>query len=66
YSINLEICSITRAELGALVTGLQISWERGYRRVRVQLDSRVAIQLLMGMERSPTITLLRLSVSVRC
>ncbi|CAN0911179.1 Putative ribonuclease H protein At1g65750, partial [Linum grandiflorum] len=49
YSMNLEICSITRAELRAAVTWLQIAWERGYRRVRVlQLDSRVAIQLLLG------------------
>ncbi|CAN0881248.1 Putative ribonuclease H protein At1g65750 [Linum grandiflorum] len=46
--MNLGICSITRAELRAVVTGLQIAWERGYRRVRVQLDSRAAFQLLLG------------------
>ncbi|CAN0908809.1 Putative ribonuclease H protein At1g65750, partial [Linum grandiflorum] len=48
YSMNLEVCSITRAELRAAMTGLQIPWEGGYRRVRVQLDSCAAIQLLLG------------------
>ncbi|CAN1229003.1 Putative ribonuclease H protein At1g65750, partial [Linum grandiflorum] len=48
YSMNLGICSITIAELRAVVTELQIAWERGYRRVQVQLDSRAAIQLLLG------------------
>ncbi|CAN0928257.1 Putative ribonuclease H protein At1g65750, partial [Linum grandiflorum] len=40
-------CLITKAELRADVTGLQITWERGYRRVPVELDSRAAIQLLL-------------------
>ncbi|CAN0915234.1 Putative ribonuclease H protein At1g65750 [Linum grandiflorum] len=48
YSINLVICSITRAELRAVVQGLQLAWELGYRLVRVQLDSRVVIQFLLA------------------
>ncbi|CAN0915555.1 Putative ribonuclease H protein At1g65750 [Linum grandiflorum] len=48
YSMNLGICTITRAELKADVTGLKIAWEKGYRRVRVQLDSQVTIQLLLA------------------
>ncbi|CAN1296417.1 Putative ribonuclease H protein At1g65750, partial [Linum perenne] len=47
YSVNLRIYSITKAELRA-VTGLHITWERGYRKVQMQLESRAAIQLLMG------------------
>ncbi|CAN0915554.1 Putative ribonuclease H protein At1g65750 [Linum grandiflorum] len=35
--MNLGICTITRAELKADVTGLKIAWEKGYRRVTIQL-----------------------------
>ncbi|CAN1121084.1 Putative ribonuclease H protein At1g65750 [Linum perenne] len=48
FSMNLGICSITRAELRGAMTGLQIAWDRGFRRIIVQLDSRVAVQLLLG------------------
>ncbi|CAN1194204.1 hypothetical protein LINPERHAP2_LOCUS42433 [Linum perenne] len=48
FSMNLGICSITRAELRGVMTGLQIAWDRGFRRIIVQLDSRVAVQLLLG------------------
>ncbi|CAH9053278.1 unnamed protein product [Cuscuta europaea] len=47
YSMNLGICSITRAEMRDVVQGLHFAWEFGYRQVRVQLDSHAAIQLLM-------------------
>ncbi|CAN0841238.1 hypothetical protein LINGRAHAP2_LOCUS3175 [Linum grandiflorum] len=33
--MNLEICSITRVKLRAVMTGLHIAWERGYRHVHV-------------------------------
>ncbi|CAN0926225.1 hypothetical protein LINGRAHAP2_LOCUS35218 [Linum grandiflorum] len=46
--MSLGIFSITRTELRSSVTGLLIVWDRGYRCVRVQLDSRAAIQLLLG------------------
>ncbi|CAN1342707.1 Putative ribonuclease H protein At1g65750, partial [Linum perenne] len=48
FSMNLRICSITRAELRGAMIGLQIAWDRGFRRIIVQLDSRVAVQLLLG------------------
>ncbi|CAN1174716.1 hypothetical protein LINPERHAP2_LOCUS31491, partial [Linum perenne] len=41
YGVCLGVCSITRAELGAAVTDLLVAWEKGYQRVRVQLDSRL-------------------------
>ncbi|CAN1227754.1 Putative ribonuclease H protein At1g65750 [Linum perenne] len=48
FSMNLGICSITRAELRGAMTGLQIAWDRGFWRIIVQLDSCVAVQLLLG------------------
>ncbi|CAN1170839.1 hypothetical protein LINPERHAP2_LOCUS29222 [Linum perenne] len=33
--MSLSVCSITRAELRAAMTGLLIAWEKGYRRVHV-------------------------------
>ncbi|CAN0921834.1 Biotin carboxylase 1, chloroplastic [Linum grandiflorum] len=47
YSMNLGICSITRAKLRAAVTGFRLTWEKGYKKVWVQLDSLAAIQLLL-------------------
>ncbi|CAN0918225.1 Putative ribonuclease H protein At1g65750, partial [Linum grandiflorum] len=47
YSKNLGSCSITGDELRVAVQGLQLAWEMGYMKVRVQLDSRATIQLLL-------------------
>ncbi|CAI0433284.1 unnamed protein product [Linum tenue] len=49
FTSNLGICSITRAELRGAVEELQLAWDRGYRRVRVELDSKCAIQLLHSL-----------------
>ncbi|CAN1178995.1 Putative ribonuclease H protein At1g65750 [Linum perenne] len=46
YSLNLGICSITRAELRGFLFGLQLAWELGHRRVVAQIDSAVAVALL--------------------
>ncbi|CAN1787382.1 Putative ribonuclease H protein At1g65750 [Linum perenne] len=46
FAINLGKCSITRAELRGAITGLEHAWEAGHRRVVVQMDSRVALDLL--------------------
>ncbi|CAN1130920.1 Putative ribonuclease H protein At1g65750 [Linum perenne] len=35
FSENLGICSITRAELRGAVSGLQLAWDRGYRKVQL-------------------------------
>ncbi|CAL1387079.1 unnamed protein product [Linum trigynum] len=43
FAINLGICSVTRAELRGAVEGLQLAWDMGHRRVRVELDSRCAV-----------------------
>ncbi|CAN1799141.1 Putative ribonuclease H protein At1g65750 [Linum perenne] len=39
FTLNLGKCSITRAELRGAVSGLQLAWERGYRKIQLQLDS---------------------------
>ncbi|CAN0926318.1 Putative ribonuclease H protein At1g65750 [Linum grandiflorum] len=46
FAANLGSCSITRAEMRAIVDGLQLVWSLGIRRVRVQSDSRAAIAIL--------------------
>ncbi|CAN1233376.1 Putative ribonuclease H protein At1g65750, partial [Linum perenne] len=48
FAMNLGKCSITRAELRGAVSGLQLAWERGYRKIQLQLDSQCAVQLLQG------------------
>ncbi|CAN1138632.1 Putative ribonuclease H protein At1g65750 [Linum perenne] len=48
FTMNLGKCSITRAELRGAVSGLQLAWERGYRKIQLQLDSQCAVQLLQG------------------
>ncbi|CAN1355234.1 hypothetical protein LINPERPRIM_LOCUS43648 [Linum perenne] len=42
--MNLGSCSMTRVER-VVVIGLHIVWERGYRRVHVQLDLCIVIQV---------------------
>ncbi|CAN0876423.1 Putative ribonuclease H protein At1g65750 [Linum grandiflorum] len=46
FTTNLGSCSITRAELRAIVDGLQIAWSLGIRRIKVQSDSTAAIAIL--------------------
>ncbi|CAN1182479.1 Putative ribonuclease H protein At1g65750, partial [Linum perenne] len=45
---NIGHCSITRAELRAVVEGLKLAWSLGIRRVAVQSDSRAAVNILQG------------------
>ncbi|CAN0919445.1 Putative ribonuclease H protein At1g65750, partial [Linum grandiflorum] len=46
FAANLGSCSITRAEIRAIVDGLQLAWTLGIRRIRVQSDSMTAIAIL--------------------
>ncbi|CAN1322248.1 Putative ribonuclease H protein At1g65750 [Linum perenne] len=48
FSMNLGKCSITRAELRGAMSGLQLAWERCYRKIQLQLNSQCAIQLLQA------------------
>ncbi|CAN0836860.1 Putative ribonuclease H protein At1g65750 [Linum grandiflorum] len=46
FAANLGSCSITRAEMRAIVDGLQLAWSLGIRRIKVQSDSMSAISIL--------------------
>ncbi|CAN0880709.1 Putative ribonuclease H protein At1g65750, partial [Linum grandiflorum] len=46
FASNLGSCSITRAEMRAIVDGLQLAWTMGIRRIRVLSDSMAAITIL--------------------
>ncbi|CAN1778824.1 Putative ribonuclease H protein At1g65750 [Linum perenne] len=45
FSANIGDCSITRAELRAIVQGLRLAWSTGIRKVVVQSDSRAALAI---------------------
>ncbi|CAN1130224.1 Putative ribonuclease H protein At1g65750, partial [Linum perenne] len=46
FCCNLGKCSISRAELHGMATGLRVAWDAGYRRVVVQSDSTTALALI--------------------
>ncbi|CAN1186749.1 Putative ribonuclease H protein At1g65750, partial [Linum perenne] len=48
FSDNLGRCSIMRAELRAAEFGLMIAWDRGFKKVHLQLDSLAAIKAILG------------------
>ncbi|CAN1149003.1 Putative ribonuclease H protein At1g65750 [Linum perenne] len=48
FAANLCRCSIMRAELRAAEIGLIISWDMGYKKVHLQLDSLVAVTTILG------------------
>ncbi|CAN1823072.1 Putative ribonuclease H protein At1g65750 [Linum perenne] len=48
FAANLGRCSIMRAELRAAEIGLKIAWDRGYKRVHLQLDSLAAVTAILG------------------
>ncbi|CAN1818744.1 Putative ribonuclease H protein At1g65750 [Linum perenne] len=48
FAANLGRCSIMRAELRAAEFGLMIAWDRGYKKVHLQLDSRAAVTTVLG------------------
>ncbi|CAN1788455.1 Putative ribonuclease H protein At1g65750 [Linum perenne] len=45
FTMNLSCCSITRAELRGALTGLRTAWERGFRKVELQVDSTAVVAL---------------------
>ncbi|CAN1134643.1 Putative ribonuclease H protein At1g65750 [Linum perenne] len=48
FSANVGNCSITRAELRAVVEGLKIAWSLGIRKVTIQSDSAAAVAMLQA------------------
>ncbi|CAL1404640.1 unnamed protein product [Linum trigynum] len=50
FVANLGSCSITRAEIVGALTGLQIAWDQGYRKVLLRLDSTAAMDFLTSKD----------------
>ncbi|CAN1830176.1 Putative ribonuclease H protein At1g65750 [Linum perenne] len=46
YTMNLGICSITRAEIRGALEGVRRAWNSGYRRLEIQIDSQAVVALL--------------------
>ena len=46
FSANLGRSSNIAAELWAILLGLRLAWEQGYRRVVIELDAQVALTLI--------------------
>ncbi|CAN0923510.1 Putative ribonuclease H protein At1g65750, partial [Linum grandiflorum] len=46
FAADLGSCSITRAEMRAIVDGLKLAWTLGIRRIQVQSDSMATIAIL--------------------
>ncbi|CAN1181552.1 Putative ribonuclease H protein At1g65750 [Linum perenne] len=51
--MNLGRCTVTRAELRGAITGLELAWAYGFRKIALQLDSRAAVAILSQGE-APT------------
>ncbi|CAN1781429.1 Putative ribonuclease H protein At1g65750 [Linum perenne] len=52
FSMNLGCCSITRVEMHGALEGLRRTWEAGFRKVVLQMDSLNAIALLSAEDES--------------
>ncbi|CAN1801882.1 Putative ribonuclease H protein At1g65750 [Linum perenne] len=50
--MNLGSCSITRAEMRGAIEGLKRTWEAGFRRVVLKMDSKAVISLLTSADMS--------------
>lgn len=46
YAHRIGSCSIAKAELWGLLDGLNIAWDRGFRRVEVELDSLFVVNVV--------------------
>ncbi|CAN1146376.1 Putative ribonuclease H protein At1g65750 [Linum perenne] len=51
FCANVGNCSITRAELRAIVGGLKLAWSLGIRKVDVQTDSATVVAMLQVVDR---------------
>lgn len=46
FSINIGVCSVTKAELWGIYQGLLLAWEVGIRNILIEADSECAIQMV--------------------
>ncbi|CAN1131367.1 Putative ribonuclease H protein At1g65750 [Linum perenne] len=59
FTMNLGVCTITRAEICGVLEGVRRAWEAGYRKLEIQMDSKVAVEILLNanLATSPQFTL---------
>ena len=48
FARNIGVCSSMTAELWAIYSGLQLVWDKGFRKVVLESDSRVVVGLING------------------
>lgn len=46
FAVNLDNCGVLEAKLWAILKGLEVCWELGFRRVRVNSDSMLVVKLI--------------------
>ncbi|CAI0454456.1 unnamed protein product [Linum tenue] len=46
FASNVGKCSIAAAELKGAIVGLQLAWEKGYRKVQLKMDSTITIAII--------------------
>ncbi|CAN1725502.1 Putative ribonuclease H protein At1g65750, partial [Linum perenne] len=47
FAANLGTCSIMRAELRGIVVGMKLAWDKRIRKLRIQIDSKAAADMLL-------------------
>ncbi|CAN1185483.1 Putative ribonuclease H protein At1g65750, partial [Linum perenne] len=50
FTVNLGRCSITRAEICGALEGVRRAWDAGYRKIEVQMDSKMVMSILLNSE----------------
>ena len=48
FARNIGFCSSVTAELWAIHVGLHMTWDRGFRKVVLESDSRVVVEIIKG------------------
>lgn len=46
YACHIESCSVLAVELWAILTRIQLAWERGFKSLLKESDPKIAISLL--------------------
>ncbi|CAN1836495.1 Putative ribonuclease H protein At1g65750, partial [Linum perenne] len=54
FTINLGVCSITRAKIRGAIEGIRRAWDAGYRKLEIQIDSTAAVAILLSKELVPS------------
>ncbi|CAI9113041.1 OLC1v1013568C1 [Oldenlandia corymbosa var. corymbosa] len=50
FSMNIGYCSIAGAEIWGLLQGLQLAWDKGYRKLEAEVDNESVVRLVLAKE----------------